>query len=255
MSYDTNGYYRELGVLLWATRREIRKAYQAKRGWLSDRLTYIVHQLLDVQVRRDYDETPLGSLFLDDYVQDWMRRERVRNVVALLMQGNLEASEVLKNAPLGWESENLSQRPRSLFDYDYSSEEWPWAYYLWRSDCHDVERLRQWQELLVSVLGERKEHHQLAIGFAGEIESSCEVLTVGYRVCVFLHEDELPTEVLARAAASRVVKHIHQEIKKCQNNLTSDVAQTKQKRLPREPPSPVPSGLGWRTKRLLTFDS
>lgn len=76
--YDVNGYYRELGVKHDANRRELREAYQAQDGQSSPRLTYVLRQLLDPVVREAYDRSPLGRPFLDDYVEDTVKRQAAR---------------------------------------------------------------------------------------------------------------------------------------------------------------------------------
>jgi hypothetical protein len=206
MVWDTNGYYRELGVKSRATRREIREAYQAKAGWRSTRLTYIVSMLLNAKTRAAYDRTPLGMFYVDDYVQDMWRRERVRQVIELLRQGmKLEADRLSEEEPDWTPAENLSQGPSS-FEVDDYVDEWQWSFYQWGTYCMDMDRLREWQHLLVSALGERKEHHQIAVGFSGQ-KGRWGVRTVGFRIVVFLDEDEQPSEALAVAAASRVVEH------------------------------------------------
>ncbi len=85
--YDTNGYYASLGVTPWATRDDLRRAYVSKGGELSPRLTYIMSQLLDPEVRRRYDSTPIGSFYYDDYVETQARIEASDRVSQLLIQG------------------------------------------------------------------------------------------------------------------------------------------------------------------------
>jgi hypothetical protein len=73
-SWDVCGYYVALGVRWTATKREVRLAYVAacarEDGQEQDEyLTYVLAQLSDERVRRAYDLTPLGAVFLlDKYV-------------------------------------------------------------------------------------------------------------------------------------------------------------------------------------------
>lgn len=202
--WDTNGWYAALGISVSATRKEIREAYQRLKGWRNPRLTYIITQLIDPEIRRRYDEMVLGSLFMDYEVETWMRRKRIQEVIALRKMGFISEAEELEKEAFEWESENLSQSLDSVIEDDYREAEWPWAYYLWNSLCEDKERLRQWQGQLISVLGERKEHHQLAVGFMGEDFPPWDMEMVGYRLVVFLNESEFPTEVLAQQVASEI---------------------------------------------------
>lgn len=64
--WDTNGYYRSLGVSPYASRAEIRDAYLRLNGHRSHRLTIIVKTLLDRDTRARYDRTPLGCFWAHD---------------------------------------------------------------------------------------------------------------------------------------------------------------------------------------------
>lgn len=204
--FDTNRYYADLGVKTDANRRELRKAYQARDGSNSARLTYVLKQLLDPDIRRRYDATPLGSLFLDEYVMSWIRQRRVQESSALRAQGRVAEAEELEADSLG-----------GLLDTEAGSDQddvthpdqtmWPWAFYLRRSDCFDVGRISQWQELLVSALARVGVHLQLEVGFCGDMASEWDLYRDGDRILVFLNEGEQPTEALAQQVASRVVQH------------------------------------------------
>lgn len=206
--WDTNGYYRELGVGVDATRAQIKEAYREKQGWKSARLTYITTQLLDSKVRERYDATPIGMLFLDDYIREAIKRRRMAEVVELRKHGYRDEADILAEADWGFDwgaaerEENLSQRRATLPLDDYGG--WPWSYYLWGSHCQDTERLMRWQSLLVEAFWKNKRRYQIAVGFVG-MGVPFEVILVGFRQVVFLGESEEPTETLARSAVSRVI--------------------------------------------------
>ena len=206
--WDVNSYYRDLGVASDATRREIREAYQRRNGWKSDRLTYIVSQLLNSKVRAKYDSCPLGALLLDRYVLEWMRLEQVKKATEMYEQGKISQED--------WEQsmESLAPEPevsqeKSPVDENLSESsakvirdvEWPWGFYLWGTQCTDRERLREWQELLIEAFSETKEVRVIAVGFSGDMASPWGVQRVGYQLVVFLNEHEQPTEALAREAS------------------------------------------------------
>jgi len=208
--WDVNGYYREFGVSPDVIRREIREAYQRKRGWRSSRLTFIMTQLLDLGIRDRYDSTPIGSMFIDGYVETFLRAKAAREISEMRRKGLLSEVEFreLDLDPLDLFA--TSSKDSNLSDQGSivtTPEEWRWSYYLWGSNCDDKERLRQWQELLIGTLGEWKEHHQLAIGFVGNSNTPYEIRAVGYRKVVFLNDLEQPTEALAESA-SRVIANI-----------------------------------------------
>lgn len=205
--WDVNGYYRELGVPPDATRGQIKQAYQRRQGWRSSRLTYIVTQLLDPKVRAKYDASPLGMLFMDDYIEEAIKRRRMAEVVGLRRQGYLDEAELLADLDFDWgEGEtNLSEMPSTVARSDYG--DWPWAYYLWGSGCRDTARLKQWQELLIEAFWKEKRRYEIAVGFVG-MNLPYETTIVGFRQVVFLGENEEPTEALARTAVSRVITNI-----------------------------------------------
>lgn len=205
--WDVNGYYRELGVSPYATKVQIKWAYRKKKGWKSPRLTYIMKQLLNPAIRRLYDTTPLGEVFWDAYVEEAMRNAAQRRVSELKAQGRVaEAEEIAYDSPFSDPVEEVLDRAGGRGNNRFALSEWPWAFYLWQSSCQDKARLQRWQEALCGVLGKRKEHHQIAVGFLGGAGQAWEVRTVGYRIVAFLSDGAQPTEVLANAAASRVIE-------------------------------------------------
>lgn len=64
--WDTNSFYRNLGLTPSASRTDIRRAYLSVGGHLSYRLTHIVKTLLSRKVRERYDRTPLWLFWADD---------------------------------------------------------------------------------------------------------------------------------------------------------------------------------------------
>lgn len=224
--WDVNGYYRSLGVHWRADRAEIRKAYLALDGPNNARLTYVFKQLLNREIRRAYDATPLGELFLDRYVQDWLTEQallRARQRVAEMgLSMDADLTETLREAfaAMGYDVHLESDTPdQTDVDKDASQDQdgleparvaqpgeiFPYGYYLWRSSCTDTERLAQWQEELVRAISSRGLKIKICVGFTRGDEPWV-LTTVGYRTVVFLHDDEQPTAEAARAVAARVVR-------------------------------------------------
>lgn len=211
--FDVNGYYRELGVDWRATKAEIFRAYQQKDGQSSERLTYIFKQLLNPQIRRNYDRCPLGSFYLDQYVADAMMRRMKRDIAAAGLdwtQGDIlqrAARSVGLNLTDATPDEGLDEG--SLECEDASTPEssqpaelpWPYTFYQYRSHCSDTIRLARWQALLVSAFSSVRDRRKISVGFFGRMERRWLVAEVGSRTVVYLHEDEDPTEEMATMVA------------------------------------------------------
>jgi hypothetical protein len=84
---------------------------------------------------------------------------------------------------------------------------WPYAYYLWRSQCTDTDRLSKWQHRVGTALARRGIRTQFAVGWMRHPDPVV-VRSVGYRVVAFLGDNEQPTKKLARRAASQMVEHL-----------------------------------------------
>lgn len=205
--HDTNLWYASLGITPDATRREIREAYQRLDGHESARLTYIVKQLLHPEIRRKYDDTPLGSLYMDYEVETWIRRARVQETSRLRAQGRVSEAEELEVEDLGELLDTATLGDEGEPAQPFQTVEWKWGYYLHDTFRSDRTALAQWQELLVSAFGRAGHQIQLAVGFSGGMESPWGVVMVGNQTVVFLHDGEQPTEALA----SRVVNQ-HQPV-------------------------------------------
>lgn len=210
MVWDVNGYYRQLGVSSYATREELRKAYRRKKGWRSPRLTYILKQLLDLDIRAAYDSTPLGDVFWDRYVEDDVRRQAHKEASRLRREGRIRESEILGKYDSPYSegdfefdfdaalSEELGGRRRDR----YIEPPWPWSYYRWQTTCADTARLERWQAALVEALGGRP--HEIAVGYVGGIDLSCTVQRVGFRVVAFLGDWAQPSKDRAEQAARQI---------------------------------------------------
>lgn len=217
--WDANGYYRELGVSHRATKKELVEAYRSKHGQASARLTYILRQLLDPEIRRKYDATPMGSVFFDYYVETALRVERARWVGQQIAMG-FRYDEAVERGEQEFQKVRREPEEAVLDDDLWGADNprlshpaatiaaWSFAYYLWRigPTMGDQARMQQWQEALVAVFAERRERVEFAVGIQHRSMGAWGVVPVGYRIVAFLGEDEWPTEALAIAAASRIAE-------------------------------------------------
>ncbi len=189
MVYDVNGYYRALGVPPSATKHQIARAYH-ERGTDDPYLTYVVTQLLDPETRGAYDATPLGHVFLDEYVMERIRLARSDLRVA----GKTPPQTVLDTALRGEEH------------HPTDSARWPWSYYLWDTAREDEERSRAWQESLSVALGRVGVSMQIAVGLTGPDHPEVEVVQVGRRTAIFVNEQCSITDALAQRAGSLLLE-------------------------------------------------
>lgn len=173
--WDVNGYYGALGVHWKATRKELREAYQSLNGQNSVYLTYVLKQLLNDEIRYEYDCMPLGEQFLnDDYVQDALKAKAAevasrrskegryttpREVVEEQYRFIPEADEAADGAP----DPEMSDPDATVTD----DGNWPWPYYVWRTFAQDTAKLSAWQTLLVSAMAERGFTGSFAVGLFG----------------------------------------------------------------------------------------
>lgn len=229
--WDTNRYYRSLGVHWKATKKELMKAYQAL-GTMPDAYpTYAFKQLLDPVVRAEYDACPLGSLYNDKYVQEWLFRKAKMEMAKRGMDTTDEDLMRRTFARMGLdvefdqppqEPQNVSEdTPEGVVDDPGQEEQsersagetvtprvypWLYAYYLWRSTCNDTERLREWQEMLIAAFREKGLVTRIAVGYQGRSPHPWLTSRIGYRTVVFLHEGEQPSLAMAQAVADRVAQ-------------------------------------------------
>lgn len=205
--WDVNGYYRELGVHPDATRRELMQAYVACNGQESPRLTYCFKQLLNPKIRKEYDATPLGEPYLDEYTQDELRKAAARESVKRCTVGEyVTPAEVLDE--WGYElNDGLEDAPtppkprRKNFEYKYYA--WQTSEYL-----QDEERLAEWQSVLVSQAAQMGIKKKIAIGVTSLEAPGSFVIQKDSQgnPIIYLAENCEITEKMAKLALSRAVE-------------------------------------------------
>ena len=112
--WDVNGYYRDLGIPTWATKKEIKEAYQALSGDQSVRLTYVTKQLLNDAIRRAYDACRPSSRFFDKYEADFVRQQSIADHIKEYGR----SLDIQEQAAQGIDPLNLDQFMNQEFDLD-----------------------------------------------------------------------------------------------------------------------------------------
>ena len=218
--FDVNGYYRDLGVHWRSPISVIRKAYQRLDGPNDARLTYVFKQLLNKGTRYDYDRAPLGSMFVDRYVLERLKRQaldELRAAGAVPSDDGTDLIEALRRKGLDVEAdtpdEGLDEPVEPVDDDERTARDsaevetpWVYAYYRLKTRCADLERLQQWQELLLQAFHEKGVRAQFAVGYHHLMARKWLLYPAGNRVIAFLHDQEEPSIEIAREAVSdRVV--------------------------------------------------
>lgn len=212
--WDVNGYYASLGVGWRASRKELGLAYLAAGGHTSVYLTYVLSQLLNPDVRRAYDRMGLGEVFLDDdYVQAALKRQASSEASRRSAAGaTMSADEVLDE--WGYMMEEPEDSYQDSFDSegtlrhdDPAGAGWGYSYYVWRTTCDDVDRLRTWQEEILHVLAHGGYPPiRFSVGFVGATDQPIDIeILSGDRKIFFLNETAPPLPDHARTAVHRML--------------------------------------------------
>jgi hypothetical protein len=202
--WDTNLFYRDMGVHFRSSRAEIRKAYQANGGANNVRLTMIAGVLLNPERRLAYDRVPLGSLFFDDEIEEALRIAAATAASATRMEGDEVDTELLNQ-----QLEAMRQIPDHMEDSPAYTDRYPWSYYLFRSECTDTARLDQWRGGIIDALWQifpLDRPPRLAVGYFRNQpgEPDVRVAQVGYRM-ICLVSDLLDFEMAEALIAARLI--------------------------------------------------
>lgn len=229
--HDGNTFYRALGFS-WPyrgiTRKDLFRAYCELDGPNSHWLTYVFKMLWDDEFRRDYNRMPFGRRFLDRYL--WERFAAQAKAVAAA-QGLVEDMDIYRvlqswgvptrqpgtesNEPVGDDDRPFGDSPQDREELSDGvatvRDAWLWGFYLWRSSCHDIERLARWQQELLAAFRGRGLRARLCVGFAGQAQRGWLVGRLGEQIVIFLRDDVEPGEELAAGAANDVMQMINRQ--------------------------------------------
>ena len=211
--WDVNRYYRDLGVpypYTNASRGDIRKAYLRADGPNSARLTYVFKALLDRALRARYDPWPMGPVpFWDKYVEAEIKAaamaEMERRGVGLDDADLL--GEVFKGLGAELDEDEVDNSNGEPDDLSLPASVitlFPFSFYQWRTTYADLDRLSQWQELLIRAFAARRVKVRLTLGYMGRTPHRWSLGRVGYREVVYLHRDTEPELSVAEEIAFRM---------------------------------------------------
>jgi hypothetical protein len=230
--WDVNGYYRELGVHWRASKAEMKRAYWEADGPNDARLTYVFKQLLNKETRAEYDAMPLGSVFLDEYIGEWLKQRAIREAARRTGVGGYVSPEDIlaewgfdlhtsETADLIGSGASETDPPedldlQALREQDDASQveyqgRWPYGFYLWHSLCVETDRLGLWQTLLVDALAEQGAVVRFAVGYFGRGPSPYTIGLVGGGVyVVYLNDSVTPDPEVAGRAAQALLREMKQ---------------------------------------------
>lgn len=201
--WDVNRYYAALGVKPDATRKELREAYQAKGGQSSVMLTHILKMLLNPEIRRQYDECPLGEPFFDEMSEAELKRKAHQEAGRRSAAGKAVSGEDVLGE---WGFELLESGVDTVSpngqDLSRKAAQWNYSYYGWKTTAFltDVEALQKWQVALSRMAAEQSVTPVVSIGVTGLPDRSFILKEVDDRRVIFFSEGEEPTDTIARKA-------------------------------------------------------
>lgn len=204
--WDVNRYYKTLKVSPKATKGDLRKSYQEMEGQNDEYATYVLHQLLNPVVRRQYDLMPLGSILLDHFVQEEIKRRASLEAARRRTSGHQSSTdEVL--AEWGFQGVEHEEAPATEMAVD-DSDVWQYSFYLWevQPELHQAVYARRWQEAIVRISAKVGLRRQISIGIKRKTRNHSPYLIANYqnRDIVFLQEGSAPAESIALDALAEL---------------------------------------------------
>ena len=207
--WDTNLFYRDMGVHFRSTRATIRRAYQDRGGSGNVRLTMIAGVLLNPERRLAYDRVPLGRLFFDDEIEEALRIAAATQAGEIRAQGDEVDSQALNDA-----IEAMREAPDYMEEPAYAPR-YPWSYYLYRMPIptertpDETDRLDVWRAGIIAALWSvfpLDRPPTLAVGFFRNDtdEDDIQLAKVGFRM-VCLVSDKLDFEWAEALIAARLI--------------------------------------------------
>lgn len=204
--WDTNLFYRDMGVRYKATRKQIRNQYLAIDGEKSVRLTMIAEVLLKPDRRLLYDLVPLGHHFYDDEIAEAMRAAIQDQLTKRIQEG--ESLEDVLNENADDQIEEQLMQADTQLKINRALRGSSWSHYLWKTESEDLEKVAAWRRLLVHwVWYYDKTVENIGVGLMGDTEEQVVICTVGSRKVVFINDQLDPSDVIACIAVAEMRHH------------------------------------------------
>ncbi len=205
--YDVNGYYLALGIDPQSrpTKKDLRLAYHLVGGQGSEWVTYAMKQLLDPEVRDEYDNMPFGERFFDFYEAERIRRKAVDVARAKMAEQGQDLTDLdlldehlrgIYNT-LGMDVDDGVDDLSEEVQDDLEPAKFAYRYYLWRTSGGSEEDLFTWQALVAEALHRSGLRITFAVGFHDRAPQSWLVAEVGHQDVFFLHISVPPTRHMA----------------------------------------------------------
>ena len=174
--WDVCRYYARLGVHWQATKKQIREAYLGLDPMnQSEYLHYAMTQLMNEELRRQYDRMPLGGYFLHDkIVQELLKREAIRVAGEMNAEGGeqVTAEDILDAMGFGIKGQDETaegERPEALRALPLAGGAWSamWSWYRLSGDREVTSppgELEKWQLMLVRAFAAAGISASFAVG-------------------------------------------------------------------------------------------
>lgn len=226
--WDVNSYYHMLGADFRASKKELREAFMEVDGHASPLITNAFKQLLDPDIRREYDAMPLGERYMNDpYIQQEIKQKAQREANLRQRDGEeVTTKDVLREQGFDVE-EIVEEEPEPEFVEEIIEEEaeeenpygyeldWDYSYYLWKSISIEDQPLAQWQSMIHNELVAMKAKIHFAVGWRGGLdEQKWAIKKVGETWVVFLSEKVSLSGTSGKVTAAEAASHLLQLIQK-----------------------------------------
>jgi hypothetical protein len=203
--WDTNLYYRDIGVKVKATRKQIRSRYLEINGESSVRLTMIAEVLLKADRRLLYDLVPLGSHFYDDEIEHAMRQRITEEINKRIAEGERPEDVFDENHDDDIEEQLMNANTQLMINRALRGNSW--SHYLWKSDSNDLMLVHAWKRLLIRWMWHYNMAQTISIGLMGETDADVIVQQVGTRTVVFINDQLEPSDVVSCIAVAEMCHH------------------------------------------------
>lgn len=216
--WDVRGYYARLGVHWKATRRELREAYVSLGGPEDVHLTYAFKQLMNSEIRKAYDQVPLGGDWFDDEAREQVRREAAQEAARRTERSGraVDYASVLTERGFVFADPEATDRAGRVISEEpgdpedrsaslgasVSGWEMLWGWYMMDGavlPTRPGDVLGPWQEMLIEAFHTSDLRIQFAVGFFPGKRYRLWRNSRGLCI-VFLANNEPPTPALATEA-------------------------------------------------------